>query len=161
MIQTVALPSPEYVARLLGGLLDKEVAVGKRELAAPTPQAPALIGVYVTDDGEVACLCILELGLAAFAGAALSLIPARSAQESIKAGQLSEAIADNSYEILNVGARLFNSPRTPHVTLRSAYRAPGMLPSEVTRVMSGPVGRLDLEVEIPDYGAGKMWLLTT
>ena len=32
MIQTVSLPSPEYVARLLAGLLDKECVVDKREL---------------------------------------------------------------------------------------------------------------------------------
>ena len=161
MIRTISLPSTDYVARLLGGLLDREVTAAKDDDAGPSPQQAGLVALYAQDDGAVAALCVCDLDLAARAGAALTLVPADNALEAVKQGYLPDSIEENAHEILNVAARLFNSPRSPHVALRGVHRLPGMLPADARGLLSAPAGRLGVQVEIEGYGSGHLWLLTS
>jgi hypothetical protein len=158
MIRTIALPTPEYLGRLIGDLLDKEVAVERASGDPFDPQAPGQVGVYTRDEGQIAALCCWDLHMAAYAGAALTLVPRGTAADAIRSRELPEFLADNAYEVLNVCARLFNSPRTPHVALHAVHKLPGMLPTDAALLLRNAAGRLDATAEIPGYGAGRVWL---
>jgi hypothetical protein len=158
MIRTIALPTPQYVGWLVGGLLDRQVVVERADEQPFDPQAPGQAGVYAKDDGGVAALCCWDLHLAAYAAAALTLVPPGTAADAVRARELPEFLADNACEVLNVCGRLFNSPRTPHVALQAVHILPGMLPSDAALLLRNAAGRLELTAEIPGYGAGRLWL---
>jgi hypothetical protein len=157
---TIALPSADFLRRLLGELLGKEVSVRPGRTEPLDPEAPAVVGVYQTDDGAVVALCRCELTLAAAAGAALTLVPPSVVEEAARTGAMPEVVVDNAREILNVAARMFNNPGTPHVRLREVRVTPGQLPAEAAGILQQPGRRADFDLQVERYGDGRMTVLT-
>ena len=104
----------------------------------------------------------MDLPLAANAGAALGLLPAGAAEDSIEEKKLSPMLAENVFELCNVLTSLLNREGGPHVKL-----LPGGLPGRcrcpATRAPTcWRFGRrLDLMVEITRYGSGQFSLSLT
>lgn len=153
------LLTPEAVANLMTNLFGKKVTAKKTAPLAPEEVKRSVVAVYVRDDGSAGALAIADLPLVAFAGAALALIPPGFAREVAATGKLPDNIHENFAEILNVGSRWFNSPRTPHVTLRDLMYKPQAFAADVGAILASPGPRLDVEVSVPGYGEGKLTLL--
>ena len=156
----VPLPTAQSVAFILTGLLGKRVTA--RPLAATLlgPPAPAVIALYACDDGSPGALAVSDLGFACHAGAALSLIPAAMAAESVAAGCVAEVILDNLHEVFNVCAKLFNRTGSRHLVLRDLYAGWPSTPGLVVALLNHATAQLDLEVTIPEYGTGKLAIVT-
>jgi hypothetical protein len=153
---TIALPHPKDVRDLLEGLLGREVEVGAGEPVLPTETALAGVGLYVEDNLSLAAAIAADLELTAYAGAALGLIPAGSAQDMIRSRQVSDAVWENFGELLNIGVSLLRHDSTPHVRLYSANE-PGDLPqADVCELLRGLGRRIDLSVTISGYGTGNL-----
>ena len=103
----------------------------------------------------------LDLELAAYAGAALSLLPVGIAKESIDDGAIEDNLLENFQEVLNVGVQWFTAKGNPRVVLAEVYTPATKLPDDVRLVMGAPADRLDVEAEVAGYGTGRTRLLVT
>jgi hypothetical protein len=149
-----SFPSAEEVRSVLTTLLGKNVTV--RGLPPGKPIAGAVFAAYGPDDGSVSVVCVGDIGFAASAGAALALMPASAAQESVLKGKLAAPLFENVCEILNVCGQLFNRVPGQRVALRCASDKLPELPPEARGVHAAPTQRLDLSVEITGYGIGRI-----
>ncbi len=119
------------------------------------PTAPFVLATYKSADGKSAVVCVCDLPLASAAGAALTLIPTAVAEESVRAGKLSEILSENVHEIFNVCTTLFNQPNRPHLVLDDVAVHSVTLSSALAVPMAKPRERSDFEVSISGYGSGK------
>jgi hypothetical protein len=155
-VPMAALPDGEGVAKIFSSLLRREVEV---KAVKPTPDASLVIaGHYVNGAKTLVGGCLCDKALLVFAGAAFSLIPADVAKESLKAKEIDEYIVENFAEVLNICSRLFEGGSDKRITL-TTIEYPGASRSEATvQMLKKPVKRLDLELDIQGYGAGRIAL---
>ncbi len=154
------LPAALEVRELVEGLLgrDVDVTVGARPVD-PIEPGGAIVGVYVDDMLKLRALVVIDLGLAAHAGAAIALVPVHAARAAVEDARLTPALYENAAEILNVAASLFNHEGAPHVRLYEAYAPREVLPPDVAQWVLAYVRRLDVDVSIAGYDAGRMSVL--
>ena len=149
------LPTSLDVRELFEGLLGRDVTVRPAAPLAPGPSTPASVGVYVDDLLRVSAVSCADLALSAYAAASLGLMPVSTARAAIEEGGLDEDLAANFYEVLNVAASVFNADGADHVRLYAMHAPGGPLPDDA-RARALTLGRrLDLEVEVAGYGAGR------
>ncbi|MDT0166344.1 hypothetical protein Q9R32_12345 [Actinotalea sp. AC32] len=154
------LPAALEVRELLEGLLgrDVEATVGTSPVN-PTQHPGAVVGVYVDDLLKLRALILMDMPLAAWAGAAIALIPAATARDSVEQGLITPALFDNTAEILNVAASLFNHDGAPHLRLYETYAPRETLPADVSKWVMAYVKRLDMELDVSGYGSGLVSVL--
>lgn len=150
------LPNQAAAMQLLQGLLCKPVAAKPATAPLGASPGPRVVAVYVTDTGAVGSLCVCDVAAAAYLGAALSLIGPAVAAEAHKTGRLSEGLLENLREVVNVGASLFNVSGGGHVRFKDLLVPPGALAPEIVSLVNSKKSRLDLDITVPGYGAGKL-----
>lgn len=154
MALTHAFPTAIEVAELLTGLLGKDVAARKNDAVKFDPQSSWVYAVYEHDDGTVGAAIVCDVATAAFGGAALSLIPAGMAQDSIKSGRVAQNLSENFHEVLNVCVSLFNGAG-PRLKLGRFVAPPAPAPDDLTAFFANAGQHLGLDLTIDGYGAGK------
>jgi hypothetical protein len=152
-------PIQEDVRDLLKDLLGRGVAVDKTSKMELEDDACALLAVYSTDDAQMAALVIVDGPLCARAGAALSMVPATVAEESVSKNELTDTLVDNIREVVNIFARFLNSAKSPHVRLTETMVLPTELPDNVRALHDAPEFRRDFAVQVEGYGAGRFSIL--
>lgn len=150
------LPAPKEIRDLLGGLLDRPVALSPSAPLAPTPKNPCTVGVYVDDLLQVTALIGFDLPLSAHAGAAIGLVPVAGAEGAIAEGVLDDTLRGNLYEVLNIAASLFNVEGATHVRLYDVHHTGTALPPDVLARSLTLGRREDLAVDVPGYGSGRL-----
>lgn len=156
----VPLPTAKDVRELLEGLLGREVGIRTGgDMVDPTEGGGALVGLYVDRFLALRGMCLLDVPLAAYVGAAIGLVPARTAEESAVAEMLEPPLAENAGEVLNVLASLMNAEGTPHVRLDRLYEPREALPHDAAPWVKAYVRRCDLFVDVQGYGQGRLSLL--
>ena len=154
------LPGAKDVRDLLEGMLGRDVDLTTGgAMVDPGADDGAQVAIYVDRTLGLRALVVADLPLAARAGAAIALMPAGAAEVAIEEGQLSSALYDNAYEILNVMASLFNVGDAPHVKLDRCYAPGEALPADVAQWVLAYVRRLDLDVTVKGYGPGRLSVL--
>jgi hypothetical protein len=154
------LPNAKDVRDLLEGMLGRDVdLVTGGAMVDPGAAGGAQVGIYVDAHLGLRALVVADLPLAARAGAAIALMPAGAAEVAIEEEQLSEALYENAYEILNVTASLFNVDGAPHVKLDRCYAPGEALPGDVAGYVLAYVRRLDVDVNVKGYGPGRLSIL--
>ena len=150
------LPTAVEVRDLIEGMLGRDVGVTTGgAMVNPEADDGALVGIFVDRNLKLAAIVAFDLPLAAYAGAAIALVPPSGAEFAIEEGALPAALFDNGAEILNVAASLFNFEHAPHLKLDRCYAPGDPLPADVAKWVLAYVRRLDLGVSINGYGAGK------
>ena len=148
------LPLPKQIRDLFADLLDREVTLTPAAPQAPGPTTPTTVAVFVDDMLRISALMVLDLELSAYASAAIGLVPAAGADECIEAGELTEVLKANLFEVLNIASSMFNVPNHDHLRLHEVHPA-GPTLSPQTRAMAFTLGRReDFHVDIAGYGAG-------
>lgn len=151
------LPAALEVRELLEGLLGRDVdAVLGTGMVDPGQHPGAVVGVYVDDMLKLRALIVMDLALACHVGAAIALLPAATAREAVDQGFMNPTLYDNTAEILNVAASLFNNANAPHVRLYEAYAPREALPPDVAKWVTAYIRRLDMELNVTGYGAGRV-----
>ncbi|MBO0901246.1 hypothetical protein J1G44_10370 [Cellulomonas sp. zg-ZUI199] len=154
------LPPAKEVRDLLADLLGREVEVRTgAAMVDPTQDGGALVGVYVDRLLSLRALCLMDLPAAAYVGAAIGLVPARVAQESVECELLGPGLEENAREVLNVLASLLNAEGAPHVRLDAVHAPREALPHDVAPWVRAYVRRTDLEIDVVGYGRGGFSLL--
>jgi hypothetical protein len=156
MLDPVPIPIQESVRDFFTDLLGRGVAAAKRD--AVTAEDPLIVGRYLDDEGELAALLVSDIEFAAFAGAALAMIPKVVAAEAISAGALSDTLFENFREVVNVFSGVLNAPTTPHLVLKALERHPEDT-EDLVDLMDAPRRRRDFDVTIEGYGSGVLAVL--
>jgi hypothetical protein len=155
-MSTMTLPALLAIRNLLEDLLAREVTV----TPADPPVAddlPRVVGAVYVDSGTRLVAAVgLDLSLAAYAGAALGLMPAGGAEDCIEDGTLSPVLAENVTELCNVLTTLLNREGGPHVKLYRMYLPPQPLPGDVQAHLLALGNRVDLRVDVARYGNGRL-----
>jgi hypothetical protein len=158
---SVVLPVSLGVRNLLEDLLGREVTVSPAEPPGAVNLRTAVVAVYVDDGLRLSAVLVLDLALAAFAGAALGLMPVGGAEDCIDEKSLSPMLAENVSELCNVLTGLLNRQGAPHLRLYHLHLPGDALPADVASHAVAPGNRLDLEVTVARYGSGHLWLALT
>lgn len=154
------LPSAQEVRELFEGLLGRDVDA--RTGTSPVNPAAgdgACVGVYVDDALQMRALVVMDVPLACYAGSAIALIPAARAGGCAEAGVVESDMLENTNEILNVAASLFNPDGAPHLRLYRTYAPLEPLPQDVAKYVLAYVARLDMELDVAGYGSGEISVL--
>ncbi|TFH70702.1 hypothetical protein [Cellulomonas sp. HD19AZ1] len=156
----VPLPSAKDVRELLEGLLGRSVDVRTGgAMVDPESEGGALVGLYVDRLLGLKAICLMDVPLSAYVGAAIGLVPAPTAQESAVSLMLEDFLEENAREVLNVVASLMNSEGTPHVRLDAVCSPREALPHDAKPWVRAYVRRLDLDLTVDGYGSGGFSLL--
>jgi predicted component of type VI protein secretion system len=151
----VLLPDPQSLGELLTGLVGEEVKVTVQSEPVPF-QDVVLVGAW-QDEARRDRLCFgFDLRIANFLGAALAMIPKDAAHDEIKAQHISDDVFANVNEICNIASGAINQEGSVLLKLNELRRNDAELPAATSRALNGADNRLDLEIELPGYGAGML-----
>ncbi len=153
-MSNAALPNPKDVCDLFGDLLGREVISSAGNPVEITLEDPAVVAVYVDDALHMYGLILLDVPLAAIAGAALALVPPLVAEESAKAKALTQALAENVSEIMNIATALIAGKTDRHLRLYRVYEPNETVPTDIVALASSFGARLDLALSVAGYGQG-------
>jgi hypothetical protein len=160
---TAALRRPTFkdICDLFGGLLGRQVTAASGARVAITFDEPGMVAVYVDDNLAMFAVALFDVPLAAACGAALGLLPPRVVETCLVANALTDAIADNVAEIMNVMTGIVSGPqspelRLPHLRLHKVYRTEELLPFDVATLASTLGRRVDVELTVAGYGGGQL-----
>jgi len=155
---SLPLPGAGEVRDLVNGLLDRAVTVR----AEPQPVLPGsqvhVVGSYVDDEGAVRAVAMADQVLGTVLGAALTLVPPPRVAEAVATGRVPAEFADNTREVLNVAASLFNTGAA-HLKLQGTWVVPEPVEESVVAFLRVRGDRTDLHVDVPGYGGGVLALL--
>ena len=150
------MPSATQLGEFLRDLLGKEVALTAQPSELGTDAADGLLcGVLVEEDGSVGGVCIADLNAAAYAGASLAMIPKGAADEAVAAGELTQTLSDNFAEVVNIVTGIVNSPIQPHLRMQGVEVG---VSDTVRALLIKASGRASFDVDIEDYGTGRLAL---
>jgi hypothetical protein len=151
-----ALPvTADGVCKVLTGILGRAVTSKKAPPGPLTALRPRIVAVYGGDDDSVVSVWVCDLPFAAYAGAAVSLMPPQVAKECIAEKECGEDLLENLNEILNICRQCFPRAET-HIAPPRLYAVPEEVPGPVAATVSSPKQRLDLEIAITGYGNGRL-----
>ncbi len=159
-------PLPDDIAKVLADLLGRAVTA---KASAPLAESRAAVFALFGDkSGSLGAAVACDLAAAANLGAALSMIPPSRAQEVVRAGALDATLAENVREVFNVASGLFNFTGVGHqtdaqlgaagltVSLTKFLTVPPAVPPPLVAMLKKCPGRVDLDLAITGYGAGKI-----
>jgi hypothetical protein len=152
------LPTADDVRGLLNGLFDRAVTVEQEEKPVLRGRDVHVVGSYVDDTGQLRAVVFCDLVTGNVLGAALALVPPPRVHEALEAGTVIGDLADNTREVLNVGASMFNHGEA-HLKLAGTWVVPEAVPTAVVDFLRQPCQRSDLTIEVPGYGKGVVALL--
>lgn len=161
-MSVVPTPVRASIRDLLRDLVGRTVTVAAAEAPLElSDDAPAYAATYRFDDGRVAALAVCDLAAAAALGAAIGGMGKHDADaELAQHGKLDGDLLEFFHEVVNVGAKLLNSPTSPHVVLREVEPVPGEIRVDAARVALQPAARLDVAVTVDGFDPGRLVLLT-
>jgi len=153
------LPSFSDLSRIFGDLFGRSVRITKARQPLGSPDLKKLaVGLYgPAGSDEVSALWVCDLTAAAHMAAALSLMPANSARSAVDSGALTGILAENFNEVMNVAiASIGNSRR---VVLKRTNIPPQLPEEAVEKALIRSAGRLDLDLAVSGYDAGRATLI--
>lgn len=158
MSDTSVIPVALTVRNLFEDLLGRDVNVSPGDPMTAADLPTAVLAVYTDESQQLYAVLGMQLALAANAGAALGLLPAGAAEDSIEEKKLFPNLAENVFELCNVLTSLLNREGAPHVKMYQVIY-PGMdIPNDARAHLLALGKRLDLTVEVARYGKGKLSL---
>jgi hypothetical protein len=151
----MSLPDRKALKDLFEGLLGRDVEIGDAvPIAFETPRP--VVATYVDDTFNLTAIAVMDLPLAAYAGAAIALVPQGGAEAAVEDGRLPPNLFDNAAEILNVLAAPIGEHCKVHVRLSSTFAPGEAIPPQVESVAVTLGARLDVTLDIAGYGKGRL-----
>ena len=147
------LPALQAISQMMEGLLGKQVTCSEASERYDC-KGDVAIGVYTLDPlgGDTADAVVVgDTGFVAFAGAALSLIPAARAEELVASGVIDEERRGDAHEVFNVLSTLFHADDRA-CRLMNLHFVGSPEPAELQALLEG--SSLHVELEIEGYGPG-------
>lgn len=160
MAMRCPLPARASFRDLLRDLLGREVQVRPGEPQELDDERSSYLAAYRFDEGDVGALLVTDLRFSASAAASIAAMPADETWNEVQGtGTLDEELTEFLHEVVNITAKLLNSPTTPHVVLRDHVPVPGEVSEDVAELALSPQVRHDWQVMIDGYGEGSVTFL--
>jgi hypothetical protein len=156
---STVVPVRASVRDLLTDLLGCAAKVADGQAQQLNADRPSLLAVYRRDDGTAAAACVSDQDFAIRAGAAIGMMPLAEAMPDDPVAGPQGDVLDFFHEVVNVLAKLLNSPTSPHVVLREVGLLPGKVAPEVASLLQRPGQRSDYRITLDGYGDGGVTLL--
>src|SRR5690349_5055269 len=152
------MPGQDKVRDVLADLMGRTVTVARTDVIPVEVEGPgpAALADYEADGGAIGVLCVADLRLTNALGAALTLVAPAAVDEAVERLRIDDPTFDNFREVVNVLTSLFNTTDTPHVKFREVHRLPADLSAETVQLLDAPRGRRDFDVNVEDYGSGRL-----
>jgi hypothetical protein len=150
------LPAIKEVVELFENLLSRQVTATRGHRVEVTLERPGVVAVYVDDRMALYAVVLFDVALAAYAGAALALYPTEVAEAAVEIHILSDALAENVAEIMNVMTPLLADSDARHLRLHKVYQADDRLPPDIAGLASTLGRRLDMGLSISGYSSGEL-----
>ena len=154
MSDTLAVPASLAVRNMLGDTLGRDVTVNVGNPLTQKDLPTATVAIYVDSYSKVVAVLGMDLKLAAFAGAALGLLPVGGAEDAIDDKELYPNLAENVGELCNILTGLLNREGAPHVKLDRVVYPGESIPNDAQAHLLALGRRIDLTVDIQRYGSG-------
>ena len=146
-----------------------EMLYGKELLVRPVDKvdlekaSPLLIGTFTDGEGTFAegeaniCgIAIFDMKFAAYASAALTMMPKGAAEDCVDEGEMSNVLSENLHEIFNVGVGLFGTDLDWR--LKEVHHCPPKDKAPLLEIANGMNQRFDFHAELDNYGGGSITL---
>lgn len=157
----VPIPVRASVRDLLRDLVGAQVVVTEDRQQQLTDEATAYLAVYRRDDDTPVAATIVDLAGAAALGGAIGMMSAGDVAEALgDASSLEGDLYEFFAEVVNVFAKLLNSPMTKHVRLDGILPVPGKVPSSVAQVVLEPRTRVDYTIAVEGHTPGVLTLVS-
>jgi hypothetical protein len=156
---STVLPHTKNLRDMLMDMLGRDVHVGPSGPWAPSQREPGAVAVYIDDGWQPRAFISCCLPLSVALSASLALIPAQAAQSCVEEGQLSDDLAENLHEVLNILSALFNLPERPHLRLSTVHTPGSPPPPDVSAQLRVFGKREDLKIDVAGYGSGRLSLV--
>lgn len=156
MQDKTVLPRTKLLRDMLMDMLGRDIHVSPSDPWAPTIRDPGTVAVYVDDAWRARAFISCSLTLSVALGASLALVPAKTAEASVTEGRLSEDLAENLNEVLNILSALFNLPEKPHLKLFATHLPGAPPPIDICAQLRAFGKREDLNIEVAGYGSGRL-----
>ena len=152
-------PKDAELQKLLSDLTGKLVRV--RALSGTqTRQLAGPVTVFLNPDKVPAAVSICDFEFAAFLGAVLTMVPPGSAKQSAASKKLPDAVGENYCEVMNVlSSKLTKAPN--RVVIQLPYSLDTTVPENAKAIVAKPGKRVDFDVDVEGYGAGKVAFFLT
>ena len=155
------LPNATAITKTVAMLFGDDAKVAASKPLDPKPGSGNLMAVYVDDADKPVAAVLCDIPFAAYAGCALSMLPAGAAKDTIKTKKLEPAMFENLYEIMNIISTMFMDEHTPHLKLATLHPDLGKLPADAKALLTAVAkNHADFMITVPRYGAGNLSLLT-
>jgi hypothetical protein len=158
MTTTTAMPDAKGVRDMLSDMFGRDVDVSPGVPPLAADLVKTTVAVFADDHYHLAAVLGMDLQLSAFSAAAIGLIPAGAAQDCIEDRELSQALRENVFEVCNMLGGLLNRDGFPHVRMDKVVYPGETPPNDAAGRLLALGNRLDLQVKITGYGAGRFWL---
>jgi hypothetical protein len=144
---------------VLSALVGADVRIAMLKQPQLDEDAPSVLAEFVDENEALGALCRVDhTGAISLAGA-LNGLPTDAVEEAIEGYRLDDQAVENTREIVNILAQLFNSDHTPHMRFREIHRQPGKLPEEAQQLRRAPAGVRHFSVTVAGFSAGLMSFL--
>lgn len=154
------LPNDRETLGVLSMLYGDDIKVAKDEDSLAVENSK-LYGLYVDGEGKPVAVCLCDTSFAAYAGAALSMLPPGGAEDAAESGEISATMKENVYEVMNICSRLLMSDSTPHLKLENMYVDLEELSDDAVEMIKTAPSSTHFGVDIPNYGKGRFSLVAT
>ena len=149
------LPDRKQIKDTFEGLLGRDVAIGDGSPVLMDQPLP-VVATYVDDAHRLCAVVVMDLALAARAGAALALIPKGGADAAVEDKDLPANLYENAAEILNVLAAPLGEASGVHQRLSATFAPTDPVPTHVVACAATLGAREDVSLEIQGYGSGSL-----
>jgi hypothetical protein len=158
MAEKHVLPSAEQITKIVVGLFGEDAIV--RTAKSPCDlNDPIVVAKYTNDESELQRLVVCDVAFANNAGAALTMISPGVVADAIKAKEIPDNICDNFREVMNIFVNAFPETSRGRLVLNGINLPAETKDEPTTKAIAAPVERVDFEVTVPRYGAGRLTLL--
>ncbi len=156
---SIPLPPANTVANIVGELIGQKITTKPAAAGRIDPRLQA-IAAYRDVDQKLVAIASCDMAVGASFAAALTMIPAARVDECVKAKTLDKLLAENLHEVFNVLAAAFPMAGAPRVILRDVTHG-GDAAADVAALLAKPAKRVDLELAVSGYRAGKFAILAS
>lgn len=155
MPQEFVKPDLESISTLLQMFLGDGVSVADGD---PSDLSDRFVATYVNDSNDLVALCACDLPFVAYTGAALSMVPAGVANDAIASQSITDVMADNFHEVMNICSTLMMSDSSSHLRLDKTL-VPESSADPISKLQEGAEQSTAFSVDIPGYGNGSVAFL--
>jgi len=151
MSQSYVKPTAASVTSLLAMLYGDDLAASDFDSSSVAGQR---LATFIDDDDRLVAACVCDRQFVVYSGAALSMIPAGGAEDMIAENSITDAIAGNFHEVMNICTKLMMSDSSAHLRLGQTLDCAQQ--PELAPALEALGTRVGFEVEIPGYGKGAL-----